>query len=135
MLTLLIGAATVRGSELATALPLILGRSLVAGPCGALGGAVVTVEADVDGVEARLRAGALVCPGCSDAAAARATNRHRSMIRSRSAAAVIGPAPSLISYGADLVGHGKTRSAHVARNHDGRSTRSTRGVSGMRDRQ
>ncbi|EFG75614.1 hypothetical protein HMPREF0591_4482 [Mycobacterium parascrofulaceum ATCC BAA-614] len=48
----------------AAALPMSLG-----GVCGravfALGGAVVTVEADVDVVERRLAAGELSCPACS----------------------------------------------------------------------
>src|SRR5258708_5619811 len=48
----------------ATALPMSLAES-----CGravfALGGAVVTVEADVDAVERRLAAGELSCPACS----------------------------------------------------------------------
>jgi hypothetical protein len=55
---------TVMTSLWATALPMSLG-----GVCGravfALGGAVVTVEADVDAVERRLAAGELSCPACS----------------------------------------------------------------------
>jgi hypothetical protein len=40
---------------------------------------VVTVEADVDGVEARLRAGALVCPACSGVLAGWGRARGRSV--------------------------------------------------------
>jgi hypothetical protein len=40
---------------------------------------VVTVEADADGVEARLRAGTLVCPGCSGVLAGWGRARGRSV--------------------------------------------------------
>ncbi len=40
---------------------------------------MVTVEADVDGVEARLRSGALVCPGCSGVLAGWGRARGRSV--------------------------------------------------------
>ncbi|MGH3821098.1 MAG: hypothetical protein ACRDRE_25830 [Pseudonocardiaceae bacterium] len=40
---------------------------------------MVTVEADVDGVEARLRVGALVCPGCSGVLAGWGRARGRSV--------------------------------------------------------
>jgi hypothetical protein len=49
---------------LATALPLSLWPELREGRLFALGGAVVTVEADVDRVERRLAAGELSCPLC-----------------------------------------------------------------------
>ena len=49
------------------------------GRVGALGGAVLTVEADAEGVEARLRAGVLVCPGCSGVLAGWGRARGRSV--------------------------------------------------------
>ncbi|BBX96379.1 hypothetical protein MLAC_16730 [Mycobacterium lacus] len=50
-----------------TALPLSLWPELREGRLFALGGAVVTVEADLDGVERRLAAGELWCPTCGSA--------------------------------------------------------------------
>lgn len=68
MLTWFVSVATVTifGSGWATALPLLFLAGVAReGRVVALGGGVVTVEADVDRVEKRLRSGCLVCPGCS----------------------------------------------------------------------
>lgn len=64
-MTSFVGAPTVTsfGSEYATALTLLFLAGVAReGRVCAHGGAVLTVETDTDGVEQRLRAGALVCP-------------------------------------------------------------------------
>ena len=61
----LVLGGTVIMSGLGDGPPVVSCRSVPGGPCGAHGGAVVTVEADAGGVERRLLAGQLVCPGCS----------------------------------------------------------------------
>lgn len=48
-----------------TALPVYLLAERPGGPWVLLGGSLLTVSADADGVEASLRAGLLVCPSCS----------------------------------------------------------------------
>ncbi|MGH3539632.1 MAG: hypothetical protein ACRDRF_11985 [Pseudonocardiaceae bacterium] len=68
VLTRFVGVATVTifGSGLVTALPLFfLAGDAREGREGALGGAVLTVETDVEAVERRLGSGLLACPWCS----------------------------------------------------------------------
>lgn len=51
--------------RLGTALPVYLLAERPGGPWVLLGGSLLTVGADADGVEALLRAGLLVCPSCA----------------------------------------------------------------------
>ena len=57
--------ANVSTSGWGTALPVYLLAERPGGPWVLLGGSLLTVGADADGVEVSLRAGLLVCPSCS----------------------------------------------------------------------
>ena len=57
--------ASVSGSGWGTALPVYLLAERPGGPWVLLGGSLLTISGDADGVEASLHAGLLVCPACT----------------------------------------------------------------------
>src|ERR1700687_2682907 len=71
--------------------PGVSGWGLWGGRLCALGGAVVTVEVDVDAVERRLAAGELSCPACSSVLAGWGRARPRQPRPARAGAAVFAP--------------------------------------------